>query len=243
MCTVSWIETPNGHELFFTRDELRSRGQGARPQPFTTGDTGFLAPTDSDSGGTWIAANAHGVSLCLLNHYPAGYRQPPTLISRGLLVKDLATSASVEQVFTRLAAMPLGSYAPFTLLAIDDQPPHTARWDGNLLEPATIPTQPLASSSRDAQAAGVARLRLWREMTAGQALDRDLCLRFHRSHEPERGALSPCMHRRDARSVSFTWIRSTANEIQMTYADGPPCCTELEETLRLPRTARATAAA
>ena len=54
---------------------------------------------------------------------------------------------------------------------------------------------------------------------------------FHRSHRPERGAHSPCMHRDDARTVSLTGVRVTASAISMTYADGPPCSTELSPPL------------
>ena len=122
MCTVSWLETPSGHELFFTRDESRLRGRGRPPEQATVDGVDFLAPTDSDSGGTWIAVNSKGLSVCLLNHYPRGYRQPPseTLISRGLLVQEMATHGAVNPLFDALSTKDLARYAPFTLLAIAD---------------------------------------------------------------------------------------------------------------------------
>ena len=30
----------------------------------------MIAPIDADGGGTWIAANERGLTVCLLNHYP-----------------------------------------------------------------------------------------------------------------------------------------------------------------------------
>ena len=34
-------------------------------------------------------------------------------------------------------------------------------------------------------------------------------LAFHISHQPARGPYSPCMHREDAETVSFTWMTVT----------------------------------
>ena len=57
-----------GYTLLFNRDELRTRGPEIAPSETRT-DSGvrYVAPTDSDAGGTWIAANEHGVSVALLN--------------------------------------------------------------------------------------------------------------------------------------------------------------------------------
>ena len=58
---------------------------------------------------------------------------------------------------------------------------------------------------------------------------------FHRSHEPQRGALSPCMHREEATTVSLTVIEVSARVVSMAYAAGPPCRTELGPPRRLER--------
>jgi len=43
------------------------------------------------------------------------------------------------------------------------------------------------------------------------------------SHEPERGALSVCMHRGGAASVSRTLVTVTFSGTRLSYHDGPPC--------------------
>ena len=78
MCTVSWrfeltAEQPAPRfELFFNRDESRRRGPAHPPQIMEpVGESKLLAPIDSDAGGTWLAANEHGLVLALLNLYQA----------------------------------------------------------------------------------------------------------------------------------------------------------------------------
>jgi hypothetical protein len=46
--------------------------------------------------------------------------------------------------------------------------------------------------------------------------------RLHRSHEPEAGPYSICMHRSDAQTVSYTEVRMTAKRGSLRYLPGPP---------------------
>jgi nitrite reductase/ring-hydroxylating ferredoxin subunit len=43
------------------------------------------------------------------------------------------------------------------------------------------------------------------------------------SHEPERGALSICMHREAAATVSRTIVFCDSSEARFDYHDGAPC--------------------
>lgn len=52
------------------RDELHSRGTASPPTVRARDGVRVVAPIDADGGGTWIAANDHGLCVCLLNHYP-----------------------------------------------------------------------------------------------------------------------------------------------------------------------------
>ena len=62
-----------GYRLWFNRDELRSRGPEVPPRVEQTPEgMRYIAPSDSDAGGTWIAVNELGITVCLLN----GYRAP-----------------------------------------------------------------------------------------------------------------------------------------------------------------------
>ena len=45
---------------------------------------------------------------------------------------------------------------------------------------------------------------------------------LHRSHRPEAGPLSVCMHHELAGSVSLTRVDVTAGEVTLTYTPGPP---------------------
>jgi hypothetical protein len=58
---------------------------------------------------------------------------------------------------------------------------------------------------------------------------------LHRSHSPSPGPYSTCMHRADARTVSYTEISVAASFADVRYCAGPPCCsaTARNERLRL----------
>ena len=95
MCTASWLDRPEGFELFFNRDERRTRARSLPPRVVTAPDgTRYLAPIDAESGGTWIAVNEHGLAVCLLNRYPE-VLAPATPRSRGHLVTHLAGTGAL----------------------------------------------------------------------------------------------------------------------------------------------------
>ncbi len=238
MCTVSWILSRGGYELFMNRDELRRRGPAQGPQLCQHEGSAFLAPHDSDGGGSWIAVNASGLGLTLLNRYvdvstlppPAGWR------SRGLLVTELATASHPDEVRHRLESQSLDAYRPFTLAVFfPGQQPRIHAWDRHRLAPPRIAMAPLASSSFDPGGIEAARRQSWARCLGDRPPSRERCLAFHRSHGPERGPYSPCMHREDAATVSFSWIRVDPQTVRFTYAEGAPCFASLGEPLVLPR--------
>lgn len=222
MCTVTWLETDGGYHLFSSRDELRTRGPARAPRFHETPAGRFLAPIDSDGGGTWIAVNDYGLGLTLLNDYAAD-PGPGDFESRGLLVSRLATAGTPADVRAALAATDLERYRPFRLVVL--APGSTAQvrhWDGGREAGETASEPPLlTSSSFDPVGADQARRRLLNR--AGGPLDVERLLEFHRSHEPARGPLSPCMHRDDARTVGFTHLEVGPGRAVMRYRGGPPC--------------------
>lgn len=242
MCTVSWLFDDDGYELFCNRDETRQRSRAQPPRRSEQEGVAYLSPKDNDAGGTWIAVNELGLALCLLNRYP----DPKSGIftSRGWLIRELAGARGIDQVNGRLLELEerkAQRYRPFTLLALaPETPPLVAAWDGLQLmtSPGSV-LPPLASSSYDPTGIGEIRRGLW-EKALGQELDgrepssEDL-LALHASHRPERGPLSPCMHRDDARTVSLTHVRVTRAAVEMAYADGPPCRVALSRSLSLIR--------
>ncbi len=93
MCTVSWVHEDRGYQLFSNRDEKLTRGVANDPQLLCRDGVRFLAPIDGDFGGTWIAANEFGVSVCLLNGAAKSHRAGDSHHrSRGQIVLDLASA-------------------------------------------------------------------------------------------------------------------------------------------------------
>src|SRR5688572_9443534 len=124
MCTLSVLaRRGGGYLLAMNRDERITRGVADPPRLVRRGVVEFLAPRDSDAGGTWIAVDRAGRTLCLMNgDRPARDLEPiAEATSRGTLVPDLMAdpgAAAVERVLReRLAAHSL-RFLPFQLLAV-----------------------------------------------------------------------------------------------------------------------------
>jgi hypothetical protein len=117
--------------LLFNRDEQRSRKPALPPIRRQRNGVSFLVPTDADHGGTWMMVNTHGLSVCLLNHYPA--IPPPRVeqtVSRGTLVLICADSTNAAEVMERGRSMDLAAYQPFQLVAVDATGGASLTWDG-----------------------------------------------------------------------------------------------------------------
>ena len=234
MCTVSWLRRDEGYQLFSNRDEQRTRRRAAGPQTLLLGGVRALAPLDSESGGTWIAANEFGLSLCLLN----GSAGSPIKLSRGLVIMSLIRAKCLPEAGERIASMDLSEFAPFSLLGLEPgSPPVLFQWDGSQLAeiPGADRRMPLVSSSFDGMGVEVERRGTLERLRAeSRGLRTGSLLAFHRSHEPARGAYSPCMHREDAETVSFTWVTVSASEVSLYYAPGAPCSSLAGESRTLP---------
>jgi len=240
VCTVSWVQQPGGYHLLANRDEKRTRGRAFAPAIRECGGVRYVAPIDSDFGGTWIATNEFGVSVCLLNG-DAGTQSPfpSRQRSRGLLLRELAWETTGADCLLSLRQLDLSPYAPFVLLILEpDRPAILAEWSRERLtvDPAAD-QMPLTSSSFDS--CGVRRSRLSEfERRAGMAarVDPTLLYQFHASHgtgmDARADAYSPCMHREDAETVSFSWVVVTREEVRFLYSPSAPCrCSPCEQKL------------
>ncbi len=243
MCTVSWAFVEDstaggGYQLFFNRDERRTRLTGLPPRLETEDGVRFLAPRDAEAGGTWVAVNENGLTVGLLNLYQAQAALPPPTgkISRGLLVRSLAPAADFADASRRLARHDLASFQPFTLVVAE--PAGMVRvydWDGRAAGEWRAATPPIVSSGHDVVGATASRRRLFASLGEAGPLGWPELLAFHRSHSPEKGAYSPCMHRADAKTVSLTAIKVERERVLLAYAGGSPCVTELAAPLELAR--------
>jgi hypothetical protein len=241
MCTVSWIHDNAGYELFFNRDEKVMRKKALPPRLAARGGVRFLGPVDGDFGGTWIATNEFGVTVCLLNGpnlTGSGGGEGGTVRSRGLLLPDLISSPSVTAMCERVRATDCAVYAPFTLAVLGPrQPAALVEWDGwrKIVRFEDKACFMLTSSSFDTEAVRASRHEEFRGLVAScRQVDAELLARFHGSHLPERSAYSTCMHRPDAETVSFSRIRVSEREADFFYTPAAPCTGVPGALLKLP---------
>lgn len=246
MCTVAFVPLPaGGYRLGHNRDERRARSRGLPPRRHTRAGVTFLAPSDPDGGGTWIGVNDSGLTMCLLNaSEPRPGRLPPEPPSRGAVLRELLHLEGAGEVEARLEEQrsKLANVRAFHLVVAEPAAPGRPsrsvrfRWDGESLERDDHEGPRLyVSSSLDPTGAERERCHSWHDLLRshpepdGATLRAWLC-----SHEPERGPLSVCMHRPEARTVSRTLVTVAGGEIEMAYLDGSPCTPDGPEiTLRL----------
>jgi hypothetical protein len=209
MCTVTWAYTPDGYELFCNRDEKKTRSKADAPVVHRCDDVAYIAPTDTHAGGTWIAVNEYGITLCLLNG-PSDARCLST--SRGRIIPAIIGARDCDDAVARLRALQLSTYAPFTVAVLSpDAGAKVVRSSGEDADSRI----PLISSSFDLPTVETMRRRAF----ARSASLAD----FHASHDNGPSAYSTCMHRPDAETVSFSHIVVTATNIRFSYTPHAPC--------------------
>jgi hypothetical protein len=232
MCTVTWIREDTGYQLFCNRDEKRTRKSAEPPRLSVRNGVRFLAPADGEFGGTWIATNEFGLTLCLLNGGSGtGVR------SRGLLVLDLTVLESIEAVLKGIRTCNLSAYAPFTLLAVEPgKLPAVIGWSGSRKGISRLEQRHfmLTSSSFDSDEVRHRRQKQYSQVTSAVCTP-GLVEEFHRSHGEAPSAYSVCMHRPDAQTVSFSHVRVSQSRSEFRYIAGAPCskvgCAALQATI------------
>ena len=259
MCTLTWTHRathrathsaaaggPGGYRLWFNRDERRTRSAEVPPRVTRPSHgVAYIAPEDSEAGGTWIAVNAFGITVALLNGYRSSLgadREDWT--SRGHLVRELAEARRVSEVWRRMAPKQLRVFRPLVLAVIPpDQPALIARWDGRdvTLDPRGHRQLPLTSSSYEQSEVQTRRRSLYAEQvrvdsTTGEALDPTELASFQR-WTPKTGpdAFSPSMSRPDATTRSQCQIEVTPDNVLFRYTPGPPHCTPQDPPVQLAR--------
>jgi len=224
MCTVSWLPGTDGYLLCFNRDERFTRAPALPPGLLVHDGVRVLAPRDGDAGGTWFAVNEFGLGLGLLNRYRVpGYQPPVEPRSRGLLVLDLVSARGQVEAVTRLDPKILARTQPFTLIAAEPgRPAAVAAWDGSelvvghqaepgMLRTSSSVTEPDVAASRRALFAAAAPYT-----PASLAA-------LHRSHLPERGRRSVCMHREDAETQSYSEASVETGQVTLRHVPDAPC--------------------
>jgi hypothetical protein len=227
MCTVSFLPAGDGFHLAMNRDEQLSRRAALPPRIAKCGALRALYPHEW-SGGTWIGVNAVGLTFALINWYSEPQRLRAGTVSRGEVIPALLGAATVADAEDHLGALPVALMSPFRLIVISRRERALREWksSGGNLEGTSFSWERrhwFSSGFDEAAANRVRALTCARASRlappASPAWLRDL----HRSHHPSKGALSICMHRIDACTMSFTELSVTGSSATMSYHAGPAC--------------------
>ena len=227
MCTLSFLPTKDGFHLLMNRDEQRSRDVASPPRLHTCGRLTALYPSEP-SGGTWIGVNERGLTFALINWYSMPQLESKPAFSRGEIIPRLLTSETIGTAEGLLRDLPLSSLNPFRILMVfgKEQRLIEYRSDTTTLHGVIHPWERnhWFSSGYDEARTAMIRAQTCAGAFTDSETDPEKLLRdMHRSHSPEKGPFSLCMHREDACTVSFTEITWMTRSAIMTYQDGPPC--------------------
>ncbi len=238
MCTVTFIARRHGYALGMNRDEKLTRVVALPAARHRLGAGDALFPSEPN-GGTWIGVNDSGATLALINWYSVAARVAGNLlVSRGEVVKSALPSKSPAGVDAALAELPLTRVNPFRLIGVFPKARAVVewRWDLHQLERLAHPWQNNVwiSSGFDEPAAQRTRGKFFTEaLRQSSAGSTEWLRRLQRSHGPERGPYSICMHREDAATVSYTEVIVTRPSAALRYTPGAPCCTASQPALSL----------
>jgi hypothetical protein len=222
---MTWTVARGALHVFFNRDEKRTRLIAEPPASRRTSQgTSYLSPLDGDRGGTWIAANEHGLVAGLLNYYQADTSHRSLGTSRGEIPILLMDARTIEEV--QLAVQPslAACYRPFLLIVLDSAGnAKEFTWNGHDLSVRDLFPKDLPITTSSFETEPVTRYR--RELlvsllsSASAGLTSAELQAYHlQPGPPGKTAYGVCMSRPDAQSVSLTHIRIEYRGITMDYS-------------------------
>jgi len=227
MCTLTVIPRDQGYLLAMNRDERLTRSGAAPPSLVTVGGIAAAYPRDG-AGGTWVAANNHGIALALLNWNDVTQPDSEKKSSRGAVITALIGLASQVEVQKALQNLDLQDTWPFCLVGILPAEKNISEWRWNQKELKVEfyewkPRHWFSSSLSDERAGserGAACASAWRMDDAGSVA---WLRRLHAGHENGPGPFSLCVHRENVGTVSYTEISCDGDRIACRYSVGNPC--------------------
>jgi len=238
------------------RDEKRERFAALLPEIVEFESHRSIFPREP-TGGTWISVNDGGVCLALINWHRIRRKPKNDILSRGVIVRELAGEISAHQIATSVKRLPLRKLRPFRLIVIatDQKRVTELRWNLQRLTRCDHDwqRQHWFSSGFDERNAERVRAKIcaslvagggdpgkpdtsrrsWRAGVNAAGYSLKQLRKLHRSHAPTRGPFSICMHRADAATVSYTEVSVTEKSVSMRYADGSPCIARCAGTKKL----------
>lgn len=227
MCTVTFVARKRGYALGMNRDEQLSRAPGRSPAKRFIGDRRVLAPSEP-GGGTWMALNDAGVTFALINWHAITARVRGETVSRGQVVNTACAANTPALAEAGLARLPLRRINPFRLIGVFPATREIAEWrwdlDQLVRQQHRWRSRQWISSGWDEPAAQRIRGRVFRAaLRQASAGSLGWLRRLHRSHRPQAGPCSTCMHRAGAATVSYTEAAVSAHRADMSHRAGPPC--------------------
>ena len=208
----------------FNRDESIKRKPSLDPAEESLNGIKTLYPVDGDYGGTWIGVSSKNKIYALLNLYEANLKILRNPKSRGFFVKNLLKEEIDFDFFTKENLL---IYYPFRILEITLERTQILSWDGesvNILQNQEN-WKVIASSFVLGKEAEEVRSKTFMEEFLNKEITdfESISSAFLTCHLPEKGAKSPCMHRREAHTVSSTIISIKQDKIKLLYKNQQPC--------------------
>lgn len=242
MCTVSWTRDEGGcYQLFFNRDEQKSRPRAKQPQLLEREGRRLIAPIDEKSQGSWMAVNDLGVCAFLLNNYEAATgdgRTEAPLRSRGEIPILLCGQYGFDRSLDALMGLGLERFPPFFagLIGPEDEC-RIFCWNGLAFEERSLELPFLTTSSFQSEAVQSYRRNRFLELCHpdGRVIDPEKLLNYHCDSSHQNGAFNPLMSRSDAETHCLSSISVDSRLARYQYrevdpGDGtlrPPLLTEL----------------
>ena len=238
MCSLSFQPTEGGFHLLMNRDEQRTRPVALTPRLHSCGPLRALYPSET-AGGTWIGMNERGLTIALINWYSRPQLAGLPAFSRGVIIPKLLSAETPLDVETLLRDLPLNLLNPFRLVVVSgrEQSLEEFRSDSVNIEKEDFPWERHHWFSSGFDEPGAIRRRA--QTCANESAhsgDAPLTLlrNLHRSHDPEMGPFSICMHREDACTVSYTEITVNESVGTISYHDSAPCEEQIATPCTLP---------
>lgn len=226
MCTLSFIPRDRGYSVAMNRDEQRTRPTAFPPAIEHFREGSVLGPQEP-GGGRWVLLNNRGITYSLLNWHAVQDHSAKPAESRGQLLNLLATANTPAELEFLLNALILAPFRPFRLVSFFPAQRQVleSQWDTRRLRFRRWPwrTRIWASSGWDERQAARSRAHLFAQSSEAARAGRGWQQQFHSSHLPAKGPFSVCMHRRDAKTVSYAQIEVGASAASLTYQNGSPC--------------------
>ncbi len=227
MCTLSFAPYHGGYHLLMNRDEQRNRPKGLPPRHQRCGELAAIYPSEP-TGGTWIGSNERGLTLALINWYSKPQLKNPSAFSRGAIIPQLLSKASPTDAEALLRKTPLSQLNPFRLVMIYAKEGSFQEFksDSITLEKIPLPWERTHWFSSGFDESEAMRIRGKTCSKESGEVTLEQLRELHRSHAPEKGPFSICMHRDDACTVSCTELSILEDTVSMNYHSGTPCVSD-----------------